>query len=97
MEENDRKKLTLRLNRVSGQLEGIRRMVNEDRYCVDILTQIAAIRGALDTVGVELLTSHLKTCVLGQGSKAAHKKTLSLSKDDLLLEVQSVVRRFLSS
>ena len=45
---DSRKKLTTRLNRIAGQVAGIQRMVEEERYCVDILTQIAAVRSALD-------------------------------------------------
>jgi DNA-binding FrmR family transcriptional regulator len=53
------KKITSRVNRVVGQVAGIQRMVEEGRYCVDILNQIAAARSALDALGVELLTRHL--------------------------------------
>ena len=58
---NSRKKLTTRLKRIAGQVAGIQRMVDEERYCVDILTQIAAVRSALDSVGVELLTEHVSS------------------------------------
>lgn len=60
---NQKKEVSKRLNRISGQIEGIRRMVEEPRYCVDILTQIAAVRAALSAVGRFILEDHLKTCV----------------------------------
>ena len=52
-----------RLNRIEGQVRGIARMVEEDRYCVDILTQIQAIRAALGKVESELLRTHIDHCV----------------------------------
>jgi DNA-binding FrmR family transcriptional regulator len=55
--------LAQRLNRVEGQVRGIARMVEEDRYCVDILTQISAVRSALDAVALELLRNHAHGCV----------------------------------
>ena len=54
-----------RLKRVAGQTAGIQRMVEQDRYCVDILLQIAATRAALAKVGKLLLESHIHTCVVG--------------------------------
>ncbi len=55
--------LLVRLNRVSGQVAGIRDMVAEDRYCVDILTQISAVKSALDSVAMALLEDHTRHCV----------------------------------
>lgn len=55
--------LMRRLNRVEGQVRGIARMVEDDRYCVDILTQISAVRSALDAVALELLRDHTHGCV----------------------------------
>ena len=55
--------LLRRLSRAEGQLAGIRRMVEENEYCVDILVQIAAVRGALGRVGQMLLSSHIEHCV----------------------------------
>ena len=59
----DKQALAQRLRRVEGQIRGIQRMVEEDRYCVDILTQIAAARAALDRVGMELTEDHVRGCV----------------------------------
>lgn len=63
MNEEARKKLLTRLRRIQGQVAGIERMVEEDRYCVDILHQVAAVEGALDRVGHLLLAGHVETCV----------------------------------
>lgn len=91
-----------RLNRIAGQVAGIGRMVDEDRYCVDILNQIAAVRSALDNLGVSLLTSHLQHCVIkgdaaggGEDCDAAHPQARGRSQQELLAEVQSTLSRFL--
>lgn len=52
-----------RMRRVAGQVTGIQRMVDEDRYCVDVLMQISAVRAALAKVSKAMLTSHIQTCV----------------------------------
>ena len=53
-----------RLARVKGQVGGIERMVQEDRYCIDVLTQISAVQAALDKVALGLLDGHARTCVI---------------------------------
>jgi DNA-binding FrmR family transcriptional regulator len=75
-----------RLNRIAGQVAGIQRMVEADRYCVDILHQVAAVRAALDQLGVRLLTGHLESCVLG-ADPSDHRA--------LLEEVRLSLSRFL--
>lgn len=67
--------LVRRLNRIEGQVRGIARMIEEDRYCVDVLTQISALRSALDALGIRLLEDHTQGCVQkairsGQGEQA---------------------------
>jgi DNA-binding FrmR family transcriptional regulator len=57
--------LQTRLRRIEGQVRGIERMVEADRYCIDVLTQIAAIQAALDKVALGLLDGHAHTCVIG--------------------------------
>jgi CsoR family transcriptional regulator, copper-sensing transcriptional repressor len=62
----DRKdELVKRLHRVEGQVRGIERMLEDDRYCIDILTQIAAANTALESIAFELLDQHVKHCVAG--------------------------------
>lgn len=95
MENEARRNLKARVNRIAGQIAGVQRMLEEDRYCVDILNQIAAVRSALDALGVELLTSHLESCVLGHGGEATHDHARPLSRPELLAEVRTVLTRFL--
>ena len=57
--------LIKRLHRIEGQVRGIEKMVGEDRYCIDILTQIAAVSTALDSLGFKILDAHVKHCVAG--------------------------------
>ena len=65
MNGQDKAKLLNRLNRVEGQVRGIARMVDEDRYCIDILTQVQAVRAALARVESEMLKDHLSHCIEG--------------------------------
>ena len=58
------RKLISRLNRIEGQVRGIRRMVEDDRYCVDIMTQVSAIQAALGAFNKELLSEHIRSCVV---------------------------------
>jgi DNA-binding FrmR family transcriptional regulator len=95
MDDKSRRKVKARVNRVKGQVEGIGRMVEEDRYCVDILNQIAAVRSALDALGIELLTHHLEGCVLGHGTGTEHECARPLTKEELIGEVQTAISRFL--
>jgi len=63
MDEETRKSVRTRLRRIGGQVEGIGRMVDEERYCVDVLLQVAAVKSALDRVGQIVLGAHADTCV----------------------------------
>ena len=62
---SNREPLLRRLRRIEGQVRGVARMVDEDRYCIDVLTQISAIQGALDRVALGLVSDHTKACVIG--------------------------------
>ena len=62
--EEERKKLTNRLKRIEGQVRGVQTMVENDSYCIDILTQISAISSALSSFLKELLESHIRSCVI---------------------------------
>ena len=95
MDAEAEKRIKSRLRRIAGQVEGIQRMVEGGRYCVDILNQIAAIRSALDALGVEVLTRHLESCVLGHGTDSAHVMTEPMTKEELIAEIQAVLSRFL--
>ncbi len=66
MESDDARKKELqdRLRRIEGQVRGLQRMVDQDQYCVDILTQVNSATAALRAVGIELLDEHVRRCVL---------------------------------
>jgi len=95
VQEKARKDIRARANRVGGQVAGIQRMIEEDRYCVDILNQIAAARSALDALGIRLLSEHLESCVLGHGTETAHADTAPMSREQLLGEMRAVLSNFL--
>lgn len=87
--EADRKApLTRRLNRIEGQVRGIRGMIDDERYCVDVLTQISAVRAALDKVALELLEDHVQHCVLGSGPREREERT-----DELIAAVSRFAGR----
>jgi CsoR family transcriptional regulator, copper-sensing transcriptional repressor len=70
--------LQTRLRRIEGQVRGIQGMVDEDRYCIDILTQIAAIQAALDKVALGLLDDHAHTCVIGAEPQERDARTAEM-------------------
>jgi DNA-binding FrmR family transcriptional regulator len=70
--------LLTRLRRIEGQVRGVEKMVEEDRYCIDVLTQIAAIQAALDKVALGLLDSHARTCVIGAEGQQQEERTAEL-------------------
>ena len=80
--------LTGRLRRIEGQVRGVERMVEEDRYCIDVLTQIGAIQAALDKVALGLLDDHARHCVIGaEGEQQADRTT------ELMAAVGRLMRR----
>ena len=69
-----------RLNRIEGQVRGLGKMVEENRYCIDVITQIAAVRAALDRVEEEILGDHVAHCVehaIQSGSKGEQRKKIA--------------------
>ena len=78
-----------RLHRIEGQVRGIERMVADDRYCIDILTQIGAVTTALESLGFKILDEHVNHCVAG--ALASGDETEAKAKADELLEA---VHRF---
>lgn len=77
MDHAAKPKLLNRLNRIEGQVRGIARMVEEDRYCIDVLTQLQAVRAALSKVETEILKTHLDHCIEGaivSGDAAEQRK-----------------------
>src|SRR3989337_3092866 len=72
-----------RLKRIEGQVQGIQRMVAEDKYCVDILLQVSAVKGALEQVSKRLLGQHIETCV-AEAFTAGHERERERKIDELL-------------
>jgi DNA-binding FrmR family transcriptional regulator len=81
--------LLARLARIQGQVGGVSRMVQEDRYCIDVMTQITAIQAALDKVALGLLDGHTRHCLLGEGEGPKRP-------DAQVEEIMGAVRRMLS-
>jgi DNA-binding FrmR family transcriptional regulator len=87
MDRNRKEKVVARLRRIAGQVEGVARMIEDDRYCVDILLQVAAAQAALGKAGALVLRSHVDTCVneaMANGTTAQRRK-----KIDELMDVFS--------
>jgi DNA-binding FrmR family transcriptional regulator len=80
--------LLKRLRRVEGQVRGIEGMVADDRYCIDVLTQISAVQAALDKVALGLLDDHAQHCVLGADEDNRAEKT-----QELMASVGRLMRR----
>jgi DNA-binding FrmR family transcriptional regulator len=81
--------LTRRLHQIEGQVRGIERMVVDDRYCIDILTQIAAVTTALESVAFVILDEHVKHCVAGAITSGDEQDA-----DTKVTELLDAVRRF---
>jgi CsoR family transcriptional regulator, copper-sensing transcriptional repressor len=80
--------LIKRMRRISGQVGGVERMISEERYCIDILTQISAIQAALDKVAVGVLDDHVRNCVVGADDQ---------NRDEMTEEMMGAVARLLRS
>ena len=85
--EEERKKLIHRLNRIEGQIRGIRGMLEKDAYCADILTQSAAVNAAVNAFNKELLANHLRTCV-AQDIREGHDEVI----DELVATLQKLMK-----
>ena len=79
----DKDALVKRLHRIEGQVRGIERMVEDDRYCIDILTQISAVNTALESLAFQLLDQHVKHCVAGAFA-SGDKKEMAQKTTELL-------------
>lgn len=93
VDNENRKAIDRRLSRVEGQVRGLRRMVDENQYCADILTQLAATRSALEQIGAEIAASHVQTCIVGHGCETEHDRAKSMSQDELLDELRVTLSR----
>lgn len=81
-----------RLARIQGQVAGLQRMIDEERYCVDVLTQVSALRSALDQFGLLMLTTHLESCVYGENGE---KEGSKWSPEERADEIRLTLNRFL--
>lgn len=79
--------VTKRLRRIEGQVRGVQAMVAEDRYCIDVVTQITAIQSALDKVALELLDDHARHCVVAGPAGKADERT-----EELMAAVKRLLR-----
>lgn len=80
--------LLTRLRRIEGQVRGVQNMVEEDRWCIDVITQISAIQAALDKVALGLLDGHARHCVMGAEDGAQAERT-----EELMAAVGRLMRR----
>lgn len=94
--EHKKNDLTRRLKRLEGQVRGIQKMIEDDRYCVDILIQIAAIKSAVHQVGLTILESHVQGCVTEAMTRSANGLESSNS-DKKIDELMDVIRQFAKS
>ena len=85
----EEKDLLNRLNRIEGQIRGIKSMVEDERYCVDILTQVSAVQAALNSFNKVLLSSHIKSCVVEQIQEGNLEAV-----DELCMTIQKVMKLF---
>ena len=85
---HDKAKILARLRRIEGQVRGVGRMVENDQYCVDVLTQVSAIIAALRTTGLLVLEDHVRGCVMGAGPE---------DRESVLDELTSAIERFTRS
>ncbi len=83
----EHKALINRLNRIEGQVRGVKHMVEEDAYCIDILTQVSAINAALNSFNKVLLADHIRTCVK-EDIEAGKDETI----DELVLTLQKLMK-----
>ena len=85
----DKEALVKRLHRIEGQVRGIERMVEDDRYCIDVLTQIAAVNTALESLAFKVLDDHVNHCVTDALASVNPKEAAAKSK-----ELMEAVQRF---
>ena len=87
----DKDALTKRLHRIEGQVRGVERMIEEDRYCIDVLTQIAAVKTALEQVAAKVLEDHVTHCV-AEALASGDPELAGKKSEELLAAVQRFSR-----
>ena len=83
--QSHKQQVQARLKRIEGQIRGVQKMVDDDRYCIDVLTQVSAIKAALDAVALLLLNDHTAHCVVeaiqsGDGSTKVHELNQAVAR-----------------
>ncbi|ATH59621.1 MULTISPECIES: copper-sensing transcriptional repressor CsoR [Staphylococcus] len=86
--EQTKSNLKSRLNRIEGQVKAINRMIDEDVYCDDVLTQIRATRSALNSVATKLLDHHMKSCIMDKVNQGEQQEAM----DELLVTFQKLMK-----
>lgn len=89
--DKNKREILKRLRRIEGQVRGLQRMVEQDSYCIDVLTQITAANGALKSVAVGLLEDHIGNCV-ARGNRAKGSES-----DELVAEASAAIARLVRS
>ncbi|GAO00734.1 MULTISPECIES: metal-sensitive transcriptional regulator [Komagataeibacter] len=87
VEQPHKKALVNRVRRIEGQVGGVLNMIEDDRYCVDILTQISAVKSALDGVAIQILSTHARGCV--------RQSVMDDGGDDAIEEMLGIVRKLI--
>jgi DNA-binding FrmR family transcriptional regulator len=87
----DKETLIKRLHRIEGQVRGVERMVEDDRYCIDVLTQIAAVNTALESLALKILDEHVRHCVAG-ALRSGDEADAATKTEELLQAVQRFAR-----
>ena len=87
---HDKAKIMARLRRMEGQVRGVQRMVEEDQYCLDVLTQLSAVIAAARQTGLLVLEDHVRGCVLG----SEHAQDDEIDREELLTELIGAIDRF---
>jgi DNA-binding FrmR family transcriptional regulator len=87
---HDKAKIMARLRRMEGQVRGVQRMVEEDQYCLDVLTQLSAIIAAARQTGLLVLEDHVRGCVLGSSQHGDD----AMDQEELLTELMGAIDRF---
>lgn len=89
------RKIDRRLARVEGQIRGIRKMVRERAYCIEVLTQIAAARAAMNQVAAAVVSGHVQGCILDVPEGHKHAQSTKMSHEDLLVELEITLSRLM--
>ncbi|MDK8546635.1 metal-sensitive transcriptional regulator [Corynebacterium pseudodiphtheriticum] len=86
----DKSRYLSRLRRIEGQTRGIQRMIDEDRYCIDIITQISAITSALENISLDLLNDHIHSCVADAATQSGPQAEATL--DEAMKAIRKIVK-----